>query len=71
MSPGEIEAICATTDAARRELDSAAPGSIESSVGPKQIGKLDAAIQPASIDKLAAFYLSGFDAGTPVFPYFA
>ena len=71
MSPSEIETICASTDAARRELSAAAAGEIDSSVGPKQIGKLAVAIQPASIDKLAAFYLSGFDAGTPVFPYFA
>ena len=71
MSPGEIEAICATTDAARRELSADSTGAVAASVGPKQIGKLDVAIRPASIDKLAAYYLSGFDAGTPVFPYFA
>jgi hypothetical protein len=71
MSPGEIESICASPDAARRELDDAAEGSVEAAVGPKQIGALDSALHPTSIAKLAAHYLSGFDAGTPVFPYFA
>lgn len=67
----ELSKLC-VPDAAKAVLaELAGQTRVPASVGPIQIGSLDDAKSDNAIKRLAGVYRTAFEAGTPVFPYFA
>lgn len=68
---GELEAMIRDRDSAMTVLAGLCRQRVDAPEGPVQIGILGKEEEDEAVAELAAHYLSGFESGRPVFPYFA